>query len=121
LWSLENNSQLVVGQHSAPIKHIFWVEELQAVLTGSWDKTLKYWNGQSSNPVLSINVPERVYCMDVKGSCCIVGTAERNILIYDLRKPDVEYRVIILLNKFTFEAIYFSLKISKPSAFNFSR
>lgn len=92
LWSLENNSQLVIGQHNAPIKHIFWVEELQCVLTASWDKTLKYWTGNSPNPACSVDLPERVYCMDVKGSCVIVGTAERNILIYDLRKPQVEYR-----------------------------
>jgi hypothetical protein len=32
-----------IGQHLAPIKHIFWIEEYQTVLTGSWDKTLKYW------------------------------------------------------------------------------
>jgi len=91
-WSLQTNQSVVVAQHNAPIKSIFWIDDMQLLQTGSWDKTLKYWDGRSSNPINSIQLPERVYCADVRFPLAVVGLAERSILVYDLRKPGVEYK-----------------------------
>ena len=82
-------------QHASPIKAIFWVDDIQCLVTGSWDKTIKYWDGRTANAVHTTTLPERLYTMDVKHPLCVAGTAERNILIYDLRKPNVEFKVKI--------------------------
>jgi mRNA export factor len=73
---------------------------MQCLVTGSWDKTVKFWDGRSPNPVHSAMLPERVFCMDVKYPLCVVGTADRNIVIYDLRKPSQEFKVFkyLILN-----------------------
>ncbi len=63
------------------------------LMTGSWDKTIKYWDGRSPNAVHTAMLPERLYCMDVKFPLCVAGTADRNILIYDLQKPGAEFKV----------------------------
>ena len=36
----------VVAQHDAPIRDLFFVKEMGGgmLLTGSWDKTLRYWD-----------------------------------------------------------------------------
>jgi mRNA export factor len=92
-WSLQTGQSSVVAQHSAPIKGVSWVDEMNCLVTGSWDKTVKYWDGRSNTPVHTAQLPERVYCMDVKYPLAVVGTADRSILIYDLRKPNVEFKV----------------------------
>jgi hypothetical protein len=53
--------------------------------------------------------------MDVKQNCCVVGTAEIGLIIYDLRKPNIEYRVIIIILLYNndYLEIYFSNEISK--------
>jgi hypothetical protein len=33
---------VTVGMHDAPIKNISWITEMNLLVTGSWDKTLKY-------------------------------------------------------------------------------
>jgi len=91
-WSLQTGQSTVIGQHSAPVKSVFWVENMQMLVTGSWDKTIKYWDGRSPNAVHTTQLPERLYCMDVKYPLCVAGTADRNILIYDLQKPGVEFK-----------------------------
>lgn len=40
-----------------------------------------------------MQLPERVYCMDVRGMLMCVGTADRNVLLYDLRKPQQPFKV----------------------------
>eukprot|EP01118_Nematostelium_gracile_P002903 TRINITY_DN13345_c0_g1_i1.p1 TRINITY_DN13345_c0_g1~~TRINITY_DN13345_c0_g1_i1.p1 ORF type:complete len:334 (+),score=66.36 TRINITY_DN13345_c0_g1_i1:89-1090(+) len=93
-WTLQSNTMTQIAQHAAPIKCLSWVDEMNALVTGSWDKTIKYWDGRSQNPVLSNNLPERLYCMDVKYPLCVASTADRHVLIYDLRKPNVEFSKI---------------------------
>ena len=47
-----------------------WIQapNYSVVVTGSWDKKLKYWDTRQPNPVLSHDLPERCYCADVVGN-----------------------------------------------------
>jgi mRNA export factor len=92
VYSLGTDQIMQLGQHNAPIKHVFWIEDMQCLLTGSWDKTLKYWDGRSPNAASSIDLPERLYCMDISFPLAVAGTAERHVIIYDLRRPTVEFK-----------------------------
>ncbi|MBW0483882.1 hypothetical protein O181_023597 [Austropuccinia psidii MF-1] len=83
-----------VAAHDAPIRKLAWLDiNGQGLLaTGSWDKTLKYWDLRQSTPAVSINLPERVYTMDTVFPLMVVGTAARKIHIYHLSNPAVEYK-----------------------------
>ena len=82
MWSLTTNQTQVVAKHDAPITHAFFVKELNNMLvTGSWDRTVKYWDLRQSNPVHSQQMPERVYAMDVRYPLLVVGTAARRIQV----------------------------------------
>jgi mRNA export factor len=42
MWPMLSGGQPVqVGMHDAPIKDIAWVLEMNPLVTGSWDKTIK--------------------------------------------------------------------------------
>lgn len=85
LWSLATNTATDVGsvrralaagrdvreakltrppillQHDAPIKGVGWAAEKQFLVTGSWDKSLRYWDPRSpATPVLALPMPECV-------------------------------------------------------------
>lgn len=61
-------------------------------MTGSWDKTLKFWDTRSPNPMLSISLPERCYCADVDYPMAVVGTANRHIIVYQLEQQPKEFK-----------------------------
>ncbi|GMH40308.1 hypothetical protein BSKO_08212 [Bryopsis sp. KO-2023] len=87
MWDLATNQCQQVGQHSGGVKSLFFIPEHQQLLTGSWDKTLKYWDLRTPNPTFSYSLPERCYAMDVRGELMVVGTANRQILIFSIRSP----------------------------------
>jgi len=95
IWDLQANKTTQVAQHEKPIKDMAWIP-LQGglLMTASWDKTVKYWDTRQANPVFSVTLNERVYCMDVRQSMCVIGTADRNISIYNLGNPAQPYKVI---------------------------
>jgi len=93
MWNLAANKSITIGKHDAPIKEIFFVQDPQCVVTGSWDKTLRYWDVRTPGPPKAVvTLPERCYAMDVKGILATVGTAERHLLIYDLRNPTKPFK-----------------------------
>merc|ERR1719382_153403 len=82
---LQTQQDQQIGQHVAPVKEVFSVDEMNMVVSGSWDKTLRFWNCQQPTHIATLQLPERCYCMDVKFPLLVVGCAERHLLIYNLQ------------------------------------
>lgn len=91
IFDLATQQQQQIGQHDAPVRSVRYVEcgptNTPVVASGSWDKTLRYWDMRSSTPVSTINLPERCYCMDASQKLLVVGCADRHITIIDLNNP----------------------------------
>ena len=51
-------------------------------MTGSWDKSLRFWDLRQSTPVLSIDLKERCYAADVIYPMAVVTTAQKGLLSY---------------------------------------
>lgn len=94
-WDLDKNEMSDVAVHDQPIRCMVFVEAVNNMLaTGSWDKTVRYWDVRQPTGQFACNldVGERVYAMDAIGNLMVVGTAARQVIIYDLRSPDREFR-----------------------------
>jgi mRNA export factor len=133
MWDLNSNQAIAVAQHEAPIKTCHWIQgsSYSCLMTGSWDKTLKFWDTRTPNPVLTFQLPERCYCADVDFPMAVVGTANRQVIIYQLDNQPSEFRVCLSvclsLNQFYF---YFYIlytengittEVSASLCFNFQR
>lgn len=92
MWNLATNQQQQVAQHSAPVRHCFYVSQMNMLITGSWDKTVKFWDLRSPNPVHTHNLPERLYAMDVMHPLMVLGTADRHIQVINLANPHQVYK-----------------------------
>jgi len=96
MWHLATNSWTQIAQHDGPISSIFYSDTPSpCVITGSWDRTVKFWDVSSpptGTPIGVLQMPDRVYAMDVVGYVMVVATAERHLLVYDLRNPSQPFR-----------------------------
>ncbi|XP_044479579.1 protein RAE1-like [Mangifera indica] len=95
MWPLLSGGQPVtVAMHDAPIKEVAWVPEMNLLVTGSWDKTVKYWDTRQSNPVHTQQLPDRCYALTVRHPLMVVGTADRNLVVFNLQNPQTEFKRI---------------------------
>lgn len=97
MWQISANKTTTVAAHDAPIRHIFYCKDMgngsPCLVTGSWDKTIKYWDIRSptGTPMGSVPLSDKVYCMDARAPLLVVGTADRKLRVYDIRKPAVVF------------------------------
>jgi mRNA export factor len=75
--------------HDAPIRDVRFVDIPSAgapiIASGSWDKTVRYWDiRNSSQPVATVQLPERVYAMDTSGPLLVISTADGQCSVVNL-------------------------------------
>jgi cell cycle arrest protein BUB3 len=62
---------------------------IDAIITGSWDRTVRFWDPRASTAQQSSQqLPERVYFMDTVGNRLVIALASRLFHIFDVRKMD---------------------------------
>ena len=57
------------------------------IVTGSWDKTVRYWDLRQSKQVGQVECQERVYGMDLRKDLLVVATAGRYVHTINLNQP----------------------------------
>lgn len=87
-----------VAAHDQPIRCVRFFEAPQTnapmLVTGSWDKTVKYWDLRQSQAVATLQCQERVYTLDVKMGLLVIGTADRYINVVSLSEPTKFYKTL---------------------------
>lgn len=97
LYDIQTGQSQQVAQHDAPVKVVKWLDTQQGniLATSSWDKTIKYWDMRSANPISTVQLPERCYTLDVSYPLMVVGTAERHVQIFNLTNPATPYKTMM--------------------------
>ncbi|GJU63558.1 protein RAE1 [Tanacetum coccineum] len=95
MWPLlSGGPPVTVAMHDAPVKEVAWIPEMNLLVSGSWDKTLRYWDLRQQTPVHTQQLPERCYALSVKHPLMVVGTADRNLIVFNLQNPQAEFKRI---------------------------
>ena len=92
-WNLSTpqSPSTELGSHAQPIRaiHRATVGGSNCLVTGSWDKTLSYWDPRTPRQLAKVQLDERVYAMDVNRSSMVValgGQTTRKVCIFDLSR-----------------------------------
>lgn len=85
-----------IGEHDQPVRAVKFFESSgnPMVVSGSWDKSVKYWDMRQPTPAAILQCQDRVYTMDVKNDLLVIGTADRYINIVNLKNPTAFYKTL---------------------------
>ena len=85
MHDLNTDQENLVGGHDAPIRCVEYCPEVNVMVTGSWDQTVKLWDPRTPCNAGTFSQPEKVYTLSVSGDRLIVGTAGLRLLVCHLR------------------------------------
>jgi mRNA export factor len=105
LYDINSNQSIDIGMHESGIQGLEWVAP-NILATGSWDKTIKYWDLRSPQPAGVVNMPERVYAMGFGGGYLVAATADRNVTIINVNQPTNILKVMIYYHFSLINCIY---------------
>ncbi len=71
-----------MAAHDQPIRVIRFIDvpgsNAPMIVTGSWDKSIRYWDLRSQAPVATVGTQDRVYAMDARDKLLVVRLARMN-------------------------------------------
>lgn len=85
MYDFNSNTETVMGTHDSAIKAVEYSSEVNGILTGSWDATVKMWDPRAGRCIGNYTQPDKVYTMSLCGEKLVVGTAGRKVYVWDLR------------------------------------
>lgn len=96
LYDVATGHATQVAAHDESVKCCKFLEQSETILaTASWDKTLKYWDLRSPQPIGTVQMPERVYSMDTRNRSLVAATADRHIVLIDLNNPTTVFKQVV--------------------------
>ena len=97
ILDLNSNGSLdqQVAAHDMPISSVRFFQGPSTspmIVTGSCDKTIKYWDLRTSEAAATVDCKEKVYSMDVAKNLLVVATAKRGFRLINLDNPTVIFQ-----------------------------
>jgi len=87
-YDIPSGNRSEIGRHEGPVKSVHWISAANALLTLSFDKTLKFWDLRQAWPVAGYRLDHKVYCSDVLFPYLAIGLSEAKCLFVDL--PNIQ-------------------------------
>lgn len=75
----------VLGTHDKAVRCVEYSDTQGLLFSGSWDTTVKVWDASARQCIKTLSLPDKVYTVDASTSRLIVGCADRQIWVWDLR------------------------------------
>lgn len=79
-------------QHSLGIQSIRSVDE-NVLVSGSWDKTVHYWDQRSNSSIHTVALPGKVFAMDTTQNYVVVAMSQRIVHVYDVRNMEKAFQI----------------------------
>jgi len=87
-FDINTASEKVVGNHIKAVKCVEFSVYSNVLITGSWDATIKLWDPRNDQCLGNYPQTDKVFTMSHINEKLVVGTAGRQVAIYDLRKME---------------------------------
>jgi mRNA export factor len=85
---LNSSQTMTLEGHTSPVRTVRFVDVPSAnapiIASGSWDKTVRYWDMRQPQPIGALQLSERVYAMDANSSLLIAATADNQVHFVNL-------------------------------------
>ncbi len=89
LWSLYNSNQVTFGGHTGPVYSVAWSPDGKRIVSGSGDHTLKVWDAEKGQEVLSPKghtSPVMSVAWSPDGKRIVSGSQDNTLKVWDAEK-----------------------------------
>jgi len=80
----ETRDSNVIGFHEEPVKSVYCLEKQNALLTISYDKTIRFWDPRQAEHVAGFKLDYRPFCSDLIYPYLAIGLSEAKVLLLNL-------------------------------------
>lgn len=68
---------MMVAKHDAGVKSVYWLDDMNLLLTMGFDKRLCFWDFRQQNgPAHTLDIGHKIYCSDIAYPGLVLGLSD---------------------------------------------
>jgi len=83
-FHVESGIESVVGEHSKPVKDVYWLSATNTLCSVSFDQTVKFWDLRQSGHVNEIKLGYKPQCSDLFENKLVLGLSNSRVTLVDV-------------------------------------
>lgn len=85
-FDVNTGKSMVLGSHDGPVHGVYWIEQMNAVMSVSFNQQIKFWQLGSPSPVCQLNSDLRIFSSDFNFPYVFLGLNNEQLNIFDLNQ-----------------------------------
>lgn len=85
-FDVGSGKSMVIGSHDGPVNSVYWIDQMNAVMSVGFNQQIKFWQLGNSNPVAGIQADYRIYAADFNFPYVFLGLGNDQLNIFDLNQ-----------------------------------
>lgn len=84
-WDLATNTTRLIGNHNGPVREVLWCEQINHLISGSWDSSVSFWDCRSPTPTANIQLGARVFGMALRYPLLVGILSDKKHAVWNLQ------------------------------------
>ena len=85
-FDVNTGKSMVLGSHDGPVNSVYWIEQLNVIMSTSFNQQIKFWQLGNQNAVFNLNSDARIFTSDLNFPYVFLGMSNDQLNIFDLNQ-----------------------------------
>ena len=84
VFDVNTGKSMVLGSHDGPVNSVYWIEQMNLVMSVSYNSQVKFWQLGNQNAVGQLSTDYRIFASDLNFPYVFLGMNNDQLSIFDL-------------------------------------
>jgi len=85
-FDVNSGKSMIVGSHDGPVHSVHWIEQMNALMSISYNQQIKFWQLGNPNAVFQVASDSRIFASDFNYPYVFLGMNNDQLNIFDLNQ-----------------------------------
>lgn len=85
-FDVGSGKSMVIGNHDGPVNSVYWIEQMNMVMSISYNQQIKFWQLGNNAPLAQLMTDHRIFVSDFNFPYVFLGLSSDQLNIFDLNQ-----------------------------------
>lgn len=83
-FDVNSGNSILIGKHDNAVNSVHWIENMNAIMSISYNNQIKFWQLNNPNPVWQLTTDHRIYISDFNFPFVFLGLANEQLVLFEI-------------------------------------
>lgn len=85
-FDVSTGKSMLIGTHDAPVHSVYWIEQMNVLMTMSFNQQIKFWQLNNPSPALALTTEHKIFVSDFNFPFVFLGMNNEQLALFDINQ-----------------------------------